>query len=138
MDDKKQHPVCNGKCKWIGLVEISKCKTCGLIDDAYVISNMNKEQTKVYLAGKVSGLNYAEASHKFGLEEVKLIRQGYEVVNPLNIVDKRTPWQDAMRICIAAMMDCQEIYFLPCYKDSPGAVIEHDLALKLGIPVKYL
>lgn len=93
---------------------------------------------KVYLAGKVSGLTYAEASHKFGQHEVKLMRDGYEVINPLNIVDKRTEWLPAMRICIAAMMECQEVYFMPCYKDSPGAMIEHDLAIKLGIPVKYL
>lgn len=94
--------------------------------------------TKVYLAGKVSGLSRLEATQRFGSQEVKLLRLGFDVVNPLNIVDKDATWLEAMRTCIAAMMDCQELYLMPCWEDSPGAVIERDLALKLGIPITYL
>lgn len=99
---------------------------------------MSYDQTKVYLAGKVTGLSRMEATQKFGQYEVELMRRGCVVVNPLNIVDKNHDWQTAMRICIAAMMECNEIYFMPCWKDSPGAVIEHGLALQLKIPVHYL
>ena len=93
---------------------------------------------KVYLAGKVTGLNLAELSHKFGAQEVKLMRMGFEVVNPLNIVPTKTDWHNAMRICIAALVACDEAYFMPCYKESKGALIEHNLCHQLGIPVIYL
>lgn len=95
-------------------------------------------KTKVYLAGKVTGLNYAEATHKFGQQEVLLMRQGLEVVNPLNIVDSNDAWPVAMSKCIKALVDCSKVYFMPCWKDSKGARIEHDLASGLGIEIVYL
>lgn len=90
---------------------------------------MNKK--KIYLAGKVSGLTSIEASQKFGKVEKQLMDEGYEVINPLNLVDFNDTWENAMRICIKAMMDCDEVYFMKCWKDSKGACIERIIAEKL-------
>jgi hypothetical protein len=88
---------------------------------------------KVYIAGKVSGLPIAETTMKFGSAQKKLEAQGYEVVNPLAVVCEqgdgwRTDWQTAMKLCIRALMDCNYIYLLPCWKDSLGARIEKKIA----------
>lgn len=87
---------------------------------------------KIYLGGKISGLTRIEALQKFGLVEMALQAQGYSVVNPLNIVDPNSTWEDAMRICIKEMMDCDEVYFMECWIDSPGAFIERILAKQLN------
>lgn len=93
---------------------------------------------KIYLAGKVSGLSRVEASQKFGAAEKKLIDQGHEVVNPLNLVDFHDTWENAMKICIKALLDCEEIYLLPCWKESRGATIERALTISLKMPIKML
>ncbi|MGQ1890624.1 DUF4406 domain-containing protein [Thermophagus sp. OGC60D27] len=89
---------------------------------------------KVYIAGKVSGLNYLETYEKFLLAEQKLNRLGFEVVNPMKLVpDPETDWQYAMRKCIKAMVEhCNTIYLLYDWKDSPGARLEYQIANKLG------
>lgn len=95
-------------------------------------------KNRVYLAGKVTGLNRIHCSQKFGMEEVKLLRKGLEVINPLNLVPSRTTWEDAMYTCVQNLMKCSTAYFLPCWKDSKGATLEHELAKQIGINIVYL
>lgn len=90
---------------------------------------------KIYIAGKVTGLSRIEASQKFGKIEKQLTEEGYEVVNPLSLVDFHDTWENAMRICIKALMDCDEAYFMPCYQESRGARIECNLVMSLNIPL---
>lgn len=93
---------------------------------------------KIYIAGKVSGLPYAECSQKFGAYEVKLLRQGHKPVVPLNLVNRTDTWEVAMRKCIAELVTCDEAHFLPCWVDSPGAKLEHMIAERLKIPVVFV
>lgn len=109
-----------------------------ILDLSRHLAQMPSGRERVYLAGKVSGLGARELSMSFGQYEVQLIRQGIEVVNPLNIVDRGSSWPSAMQICIAAMMTCDRAAFMPCWKDSEGATIEHDLAQKIKFPIEYL
>jgi hypothetical protein len=90
---------------------------------------------KIYLAGKVTGLSRIEASQKFGAMEKQLREEGYEVINPLNLVDFHDTWKNAMRICINALLDCDEAYFMDCWRQSKGAIIERSLAKHGGIPL---
>lgn len=102
---------------------------------------------KLYIAGKVSGLPYAEVTAKFGMAQKTLEAKGYSVVNPLAVVSKQhgispkadrlldTPWQWCMRWCIAALMGCDGVVMLPCWADSRGAKLERYVAGSLGIPV---
>lgn len=91
---------------------------------------------KIYIAGKVSGEPIAECTMKFGQMQKEIEALGHVAVNPLQIVNSwKTPWQTAMRQCIAVLMDCDGILFLPCWADSAGAHLEMQICIKLEIPM---
>ena len=91
---------------------------------------------KIYIAGKVTGEPIHEVTMKFGSVQKQLEDLGHEVINPLEVVGTfNTTWHDAMRKCIAAMMGADLVYFMPCTKNSKGALLEMELATKLKIPV---
>lgn len=92
---------------------------------------MNKR--KIYIAGKVTGLNYCEAFTEFKKIEKGLIAQGYEVINPLEIVPSNSSWEDAMKICIRELTSCYAIYLLPNWHQSRGAKLEARIASELGL-----
>lgn len=94
---------------------------------------------KIYIAGKVTGLSRVEASFMFGAVQKELMDQGHEVIVPLDIVPfNSSSWEEAMKICIGALMTVDQAYFLPNYKDSPGAMLEHTLCEQLKIPIYYV
>lgn len=89
---------------------------------------------KVYIAGRVSGEKIADCTMKFGEAQRLIEQQGHHAVNPLIVVnDWHATWPQAMRKCLAALMECDAIYPLPCAVNSRGARIELDLAKKLEI-----
>ena len=89
---------------------------------------------KIYIAGKVTGLPQQEVIIKFVEAQANVTALGLEAVNPLEVVgDWNTPWEDAMKLCIKALMDCDAIVALDDYKDSEGANVELVLAKRLGI-----
>jgi len=95
---------------------------------------MNK---KIYIAGKVSGLPYEETLLKFTSYHLELMNQGHLPVVPLHLCNKDDAWHIAMRKCIAELCTCDEIHLLPDWRDSPGAMMEHQLATQLGIKIIY-
>lgn len=97
---------------------------------------MSNKKT-IYIAGKVTGLSRIEASHKFGRKQKELMDQGHTTVVPLDIVPHQSSWEEAMKICIPALLQCDEVHFLPCWNESRGAIIERDIAMKLNIPIVY-
>ena len=97
---------------------------------------MNQQQKKVYICGKVTGLPYHEVTRKFGEAHLKLLQQGYLPVNPLAVVnDWHMPWEQAMRLCIKALMDCDAVYLLHDWQQSKGAKVEHQICMQVGIAV---
>lgn len=98
---------------------------------------------KAYIAGKVTGLPATQAKNKFKQFENKLIKQGYEVVNPITHIVTTSQhriikdWSDEMKVCIPAMLHCDELHLMPCWQESRGAVLERDIALRLGMQVVY-
>ncbi len=93
---------------------------------------------KIYISGPITGLPYEEARSAF-MNAENAIRSRYgalvEVVNPIRLAPKNTKWSDAMRSCIAAMMQCDYIHMLPGYEKSEGARLEYTIAVKLGFGV---
>jgi len=92
--------------------------------------------SKIYIAGKVSGENFQEATLKFAKAQLEIEALGYEVVNPLEIVnDGNASWIDAMKLCIKSLVDCDAVLFLPDYKMSRGACFEYRIALQLQLTI---
>lgn len=95
---------------------------------------MENQKMKIYIAGKVTGEDPKACAAKFAAAERRLIEQGYEVVNPIEVVgDFNADWKTAMRKCIKALMDCDAIYMLPDWYVSKGAKIEYWLAIDLSL-----
>lgn len=47
-------------------------------------------------------------------------------------------WQEYMKNDLSVLMTCDEVHFLPDWKESKGAKIEHQLAIDLGIKIVYI
>lgn len=94
------------------------------------------KKSKIYIAGKVTGEDYAKCTMKFGTAQMKIGALGYQVVNPLQLITEiKTPWQTAMRICITELVKCHGVYVLEDANRSEGAKIEVALAKGLEIPL---
>ena len=89
---------------------------------------------KIYIAGKVTGEPLAECTMKFGLAQKTIENLGFIAINPLEVVgDWKTPWNEAMRKCLHALIDCDAIVLLNDWQDSKGAMIEQQLAQDLKL-----
>lgn len=90
---------------------------------------------KIYIAGKVTGLPQDTVIKKFADLQINLERCGFKVINPIEVVsDFNTPWNEAMKLCIKALVDCDAVYLMDCHTQSVGAMIEMQLAVNLKIP----
>lgn len=97
-----------------------------------ILKNMKK---KIYIAGKVTGEPFHKTVLKFANAKRKIEALGFEAVNPIDVVnDVNADWQEAMKICIKALIDCDGVMLLPDYINSRGATIERDLAKGIEIP----
>lgn len=91
---------------------------------------------KIYIAGKVTGEPIAECTMKFGQAQKEIESWGFEVINPLAVVgDFKSTWNDAMKKCIKALVDCDGMVILPCWNNSVGASIERQLAEDLDVVI---
>lgn len=89
---------------------------------------------RIYISGKITGTTDFE--QRFGEAEQRLINQGHEVVNPVNLPhehDKR--WHSYMKECLKYMLDCDAIYMLSNWMQSEGAIIERAIADSLNIRI---
>lgn len=89
---------------------------------------------KIYIAGKISGEDQLECIKKFVEVQREIEKQGFEAINPINIVGAwDVSWKKAMKICIAHLMTDDAVVFLDDYAKIRGAMIEHRLACELKI-----
>jgi hypothetical protein len=95
---------------------------------------------KAYLSGPISFDK--DFKDKFALAESKVASKGYHPINPVVIGETlkkhlgRDPsYEEYLREDFRALLDCQIIIMLPGWKNSTGAMREHDLALWSGLDV---
>lgn len=115
---------------------------------------------KIYLAGKITGLNIEVARRNFESAAKHLKKDEYLDVTYGILVNacqkcskdingewwncnhcentgvRKDTWLNYMKRDVAEMLTCDVVYLLPNWQDSRGAQIERDLALRLGIEVR--
>jgi hypothetical protein len=93
--------------------------------------------SKAYIAGKIT--HDPDYRAKFATAGKYLRSRGYVVMSPA-IMPDGFDYEDYMHICFAMMWVCRAgtAFFLPDWKDSPGARREHENAQKTGMKIEYL
>lgn len=93
---------------------------------------------KVYISGKITGLDYEEAVKLFSQAEDYLLSIGMEPVNPLkNGLPISASWVNHMVRDIEMLMGCEAIYLLTNWFESRGARIERNIAVEMGMDVMF-
>lgn len=94
---------------------------------------------RIYIAGKITGL---EDLNKPRFERAAEFLKNdclVECVIPLNLDhtkgNETGKWEDYMRVCIAALVECDGIALLSDWEDSKGAKMELDIARALGMHI---
>ena len=90
---------------------------------------------RMYIAGKVTGQNRIDCLIKFQAAENRVRNMGYEPINPIKIVPEATIWPLAMKICMKSLLTCDAILVLPDYLDSPGAMLEVQVAKAIAMEI---
>jgi len=90
---------------------------------------------RVYISGPMSGypdLNFPS----FHEAAAKLRALGHEVVNPAELGEHADwQWADYLKRDLKVLLDCDAVYALAGWRDSKGASIECDVAIRLGMLV---
>ena len=94
---------------------------------------------KIYIAGKISGLPFHEVKLKFHIAYLALKSNNHEPINPLvvSLYHEDKEWKDYMISGIKALLYCDSIFMLSDWKESKGAILEHEIASKLGLRIFY-
>jgi hypothetical protein len=89
---------------------------------------------KVYISGAMTGIKNLNKP-AFKRAEEMLTKKGYEVVNPHELGLEGKSWEDAMRVDISKMLECEMVAVLPNWKNSLGTQMELLIAEKVGMPI---
>lgn len=93
---------------------------------------------KVYISGQISGLDLAEARTRFADAEELLQGLGFDTVNPWdNGLPVDAPWIKHMCRDLEMLNECSCIYMMDGWRDSKGACIEYDFAIRTGKSVLF-
>lgn len=94
-------------------------------------------KAKIYISGKIGNLPIDQVKAKFALAKLHL-QDEYEVISPLDLPHHHDhSWASYMIENLKALLNCQVIYMLHDWVHSPGAMIEHQFAVSMGIRVTY-
>lgn len=64
---------------------------------------------KIIIIGVVAGLKH-QLSQRLGMVENNLKDKGWDVINPLNLIEHKMPWDKAVRAIIRAQANCDAVY----------------------------
>lgn len=102
---------------------------------------MENNTKKVYIAGKIGDLPEYEFKRNFEQAKIELINIGFlpeNIVSPVDLPhDHDHEWSSYMKEDITEMMKCHFVCALKNWRHSPGATIEVNLAVSLGINIIF-
>ncbi len=94
---------------------------------------------KIYISGKISGMDYTDAFNRFETVENFLHDLGHDPVNPMKsageVPGKR--WTEYMAEDILLIDECDAIYMMANWQDSNGAKVERYLCEVTGKAIFY-
>lgn len=92
--------------------------------------------TKCYIAGYIGDLPEAVYKANFSRAKDEVRALGFEPVSPCDLPHCHgKTWCEYMREDLIALLTCQHVYALSNWRKSPGATIEINLALSVGIHI---
>jgi hypothetical protein len=89
---------------------------------------------KVYIIGAVTGIPVDEVQAKFAKAAESLKSMGMIPVNPIDFVPEDLNWNEAMKICIRTLIDCDMVLLLPDWQESKGGTLEVAIARNFELP----
>ena len=93
---------------------------------------------KVYIAGKVTGLEKAEVFKKFNESVSQLKKQGCITMSPAVLaLNGGFEHSDYMHVCFAMIDVCDAVYMQKDWRDSKGALMELQYARKCKKRILY-
>jgi hypothetical protein len=91
---------------------------------------------KCYIAGKIGDLPVEVFTGNFEYAEAEVELMGMIPVSPLKLPHTHNKsWNEHMKEDLIAMLQCDCVYAMRNFRFSPGACIEIELAVKVGINI---
>lgn len=90
---------------------------------------------KVYIAGPMTGMSGFNR-HEFFKAAEKIAAAGHVPLNPAVLPDGLTE-ADYMRVCVAMLQCADRVLMLAEWQSSQGAKAEYELAVKLGLDIRF-
>ena len=112
---------------------IKKLAQVAYLTDGEDISDKVKGK-KVYLSGPITGKKNYKGLFAFTEELIKLC-DALRIFNPASQIKDSLDYKEAMKRCVAALIECDTIVMLPGWHTSKGARLEHDIALACGMNI---
>ncbi len=86
---------------------------------------------KIYIAGKISGLNRSNVIQKFEAAQKSLSKKGHQVFIPCVLpAYEEVSHEDYLHICYAIIDVCDAVYMLSDWQQSEGARLEYEYAIE--------
>lgn len=86
---------------------------------------------KIYIAGKISGLNRSNVIQKFETAQKSLSKKGHQVFIPCVLpAYEEVSHEDYLHICYAIIDVCDAVYMLSDWQQSEGARLEYEYAIE--------
>lgn len=112
---------------------IKKLAQVAYLTDGEDISDKVKGK-KVYLSGPITGKKNYKGLFLFAEELVRMC-DAARIFNPASQIPDSLGYKEAMKRCVAALIECDTIVMLPGWHTSKGARLEHDIALACGMNI---
>lgn len=94
---------------------------------------------RIYISGKISGLKPEVAQENFArIEQMIGINKNNLIINPMKLPHKhKKSYEDYMKECIYALLECDTIFMMKNHKESQGAMLELCIARTIGLTVLF-